>query len=81
MIEWAINGISKLALELDSASYVRAANISDLLDELRVNHSQEWFRVFCDRLYYTINQYPQEDWHFLANLSFFPKVPLVGLTT
>lgn len=74
MIEWAINGVSKLALELDGSSYVRAANLSDLLDDLRINHSQEWFRVFCDRLYYTINQYPQEDWHIaLSEFQLFSK--------
>lgn len=75
MIEWAINGISKLALELDSRSQVRRANISDLLDDLRINHSVEWFRQFCERLYYTINMYPQEDWHIaLSEFQLFSKL-------
>lgn len=74
MIQWAINGITKLALELDGESYVKAANLLDLIDDLRINHSVDWFRTFCDRLYYTINQYPTEDWHIaLSEFQLFSK--------
>lgn len=75
MIEWAINGISKLALELDPKSHTHKANLLDLIDDLRVNHSVDWFREFCERLYYTINMYPNEDWHIaLSEFQLFSKL-------
>jgi hypothetical protein len=63
MIEWAINGVARLAQEVDNAYALRHHNLIGTLEQMRDNHSVSWFRTFAGRLAYIVNRHPQEDWH------------------
>jgi hypothetical protein len=63
MIDWAINGLTKLAQAADPAYDIRGANLGSTLHAIQQNHSQPWMRTFAESLIDTIRQYPNEDWH------------------
>jgi hypothetical protein len=63
MIDWAINGLTKLAQAADPAYDIRGANLGSTLHAIQQNHSQQWMRTFAESLIDTIRRYPNEDWH------------------
>jgi hypothetical protein len=63
MIEWAINGVTKLAQAADPSYNLRAGNLITTLELIAKHHSQLWMQTFAESLIQTINRYPNEDWH------------------
>ena len=63
MIEWAINGVTKLAQQVDPSYDLKGANLISTLELISQRHSQTWMRTFAESLIQTINRYPNEDWH------------------
>ena len=63
MIDWAVTGVMKLAQEVDPSFTDKSSSLLGQLELIKNQHSESWVRTFAERLYYTVNQYPREDWH------------------